>query len=83
MKRIFYLFWARVFSMGKKIFIFKGTEKAIFIFFPNKYPYFLKVLTRNDCNHDMYEFQIEFTLYSLPECQGTPCLKPAPYMKFK
>ena len=30
-----------------------------------------------------YEFQSEFTLYSLPECQGIPCLKQAPYLKFK
>ena len=25
----------------------------------------------------------ESTLYSLPECQGTPCSKQAPYLKFK
>ena len=25
----------------------------------------------------------ESTLYSLPECQGTPCMKQAPYLKFK
>ena len=30
-----------------------------------------------------YEFQSEFTLYSLPECQGIPCLKQAPNLKFK
>ena len=30
-----------------------------------------------------YEFQSEATLFSLPECQGTPCLKQAPYLKFK
>ena len=29
------------------------------------------------------EFQSESTLYSLPECQGTPCLKQVPYLKFK
>ena len=33
--------------------------------------------------HVMYEFQTESTLYSLPECQGTPCLKQVPYLKFK
>ena len=33
--------------------------------------------------HVMYEFQSESTLYSLPECQGTPCSKQAPYLKFK
>ena len=31
----------------------------------------------------MYEFQGESTLYSLPECQGTSCLKQGPYLKFK
>ena len=30
--------------------------------------------------HVTYEFQNEFTLYSLPEYQGTPCLKQAPYL---
>ena len=30
-----------------------------------------------------HEFQSEFTLYSLPGCQGTPCSKQAPYLKFK
>ena len=29
--------------------------------------------------HVTYEFQSESTLYSLPECQGTPCSKEAPY----
>ena len=29
-----------------------------------------------------YEFQIESTLSSLPECQGTPCSKQASYLKF-
>ena len=33
--------------------------------------------------HVMYEFQSESTPYSLPECQGTPCSKQAPYLKFK
>ena len=33
--------------------------------------------------HVMYDFQSEFTLYNLPECQGSPCLKQAPYLKFK
>ena len=33
--------------------------------------------------HVMYEFQGESTLYNLPECQGTPCSKQAPYLKFK
>ena len=30
-----------------------------------------------------YEFQSESTLYSLPECQGTPFSKQASYPKFK
>ena len=30
--------------------------------------------------HVTYEFQCESTLYSLPECQGTPCSKQAPYL---
>ena len=30
-----------------------------------------------------YKFQSESTIYSLPECQGTPCLKQAPHQKFK
>ena len=29
------------------------------------------------------EFQSESTHYNLPECQGTLCLKQAPYLKFK
>ena len=33
--------------------------------------------------HVMYEFQSESTLYSLAECQGTPFLKQALYLKFK
>ena len=33
--------------------------------------------------HVTYEVQSESTLYSLPECQGTPCWKQAPYLKFK
>ena len=33
--------------------------------------------------HVTYEFQSESTLYSLPECQGTPCSKQVPYLKFK
>ena len=33
--------------------------------------------------HVTYEFQSESTFYSLPECQGTPCSKHAPYLKFK
>ena len=32
--------------------------------------------------HVTYEFQSESTHYSLPECQGTPCTKQAPYLKF-
>ena len=35
------------------------------------------------CYHVKYEFQSESTLYSLHECQGTACLKQAPYLKFK
>ena len=30
-----------------------------------------------------HEFQSESTFYSLPVCQGTPCLKQRPYLKFK
>ena len=33
--------------------------------------------------HVTYEFQSESTLYSLSECPGTPCLKQAPYLKFR
>ena len=33
--------------------------------------------------HVTHEFQGESTLYSFPECQGTPCSKQAPYLKFK
>ena len=33
--------------------------------------------------HVTCEFQSESTLYNLPECQGTPCLKQVPYLKFK
>ena len=33
--------------------------------------------------HVTYEFQSEYTLYSLPECQVTPYSKQAPYLKFK
>ena len=33
--------------------------------------------------HATCEFQNESTLYSLSERQGTPCLKQAPYLKFK
>ena len=33
--------------------------------------------------HVTYEFQSESRPYSLPECQGTPCPKQAPYLKFK
>ena len=29
-----------------------------------------------------YEFQSDSTIYSLPECQVTPCSKQAPYLKF-
>ena len=32
--------------------------------------------------HVTYEFQSESTLYSLPECQGTPCSKQVTYLKF-
>ena len=35
------------------------------------------------CYHVTYEFQGESTLYSLPECQGSPCSKQASYLKFK
>ena len=34
-------------------------------------------------HHVMYDFQSKSTLYSLPECQGTPCSKQTPYLKFK
>ena len=33
--------------------------------------------------HVTYKFQSESTLYSLPECLGTPYSKQAPYLKFK
>ena len=33
--------------------------------------------------HVISELQNESTLYSCPECQGTPCLKQAPYLEFK
>ena len=33
--------------------------------------------------HVTYEFQNESKLYTLHEFQGTPCLKQAPYLKFK
>ena len=33
--------------------------------------------------HVTYKFQSESTLYSLPECQGTPYSKQVPYLKFK
>ena len=33
--------------------------------------------------HVTYEFQSELTLYSVPECQGTPCSKQALYLKFE
>ena len=35
------------------------------------------------CYYVTHEFQSEATLYSLPECQGTPCSKQVSYMKFK
>ena len=33
--------------------------------------------------HVTYDFEIESTLLSFPECQGTPCSKQEPYLKFK
>ena len=33
--------------------------------------------------HVTYEIQSESTLYSLPECQGTPYSKQAAYLKIK
>ena len=42
MKRIVYLFPIR-----KEKFMFKATQKAIFIFFPKKYKILLKESTRN------------------------------------
>ena len=33
--------------------------------------------------HVTYKFQSESTLCSLPKCQGTPCSKQTPYLKFK
>ena len=36
------------------------------------------------CYYDVkYEFQSEYTLSSLPECQGTRCSKQALDLKFK
>ena len=32
--------------------------------------------------HVTYEFQSKSILYSLPECQGTPCSKQATYLKY-
>ena len=47
-----------------------------------KYPPTLFIPTA--CYHYVtYEFQSESTLCSLPECQGTPCMKQALYLKFK
>ena len=46
----------------------------------------VKALTRNYVflsvyyYHVMCEFQRQSTLYSLPECQGIPCSKQAPYL---
>ena len=42
-------------------------------------------LKKFDCKllHVTYEVQSDSTLHSLPECQETPCLKQAPYPKFK
>ena len=34
-------------------------------------------------HHVMYKFQSESSLYSLPECQETPCSKQAPCLEFK
>ena len=37
-----------------------------------------------ECYYDVtYEVQSESTFYSLPECQGIPCSKQVPYLKFK
>ena len=33
--------------------------------------------------HVTHKSQSESTLYSLPECQGTPCSKQVPYLKSK
>ena len=41
------------------------------------------ILTTVCYYHVTYEFQSESTFNSLPECQGTPCSKQAPYLKFK
>ena len=44
---------------------------------------FSKLFLKSACYyHVTYEFQSESTFYSLPECQGTPCSKQAPYLKF-
>ena len=42
----------------------------------------LLFLTLCSC-HVTYAFQSQSTLYSLPECQGTPCSKQARNLKFK
>ena len=34
-------------------------------------------------HHVTYEFESESTLYSVPECQGNPCSKQVPYLRFK
>ena len=41
----------------------------------NKYPTFLH------CS--FHSTVVISTCYSLPECQGTPCSKQVPYLKFK
>ena len=43
-------------------------------------PIVKKIQSTTVCYYDVtYEFQSESTLYNLPQCQGTPCSKQAPY----
>ena len=47
-------------------------------------PYYDKNARLTVCYyHVTNELKSESTLRSLPECQGTPCSKQPPYLKFK
>ena len=49
------------------------------------YTFFLLVSKVSPLEHVLSykpDYQSESTLYSLPECQGTPWSKQAPYLKF-
>ena len=68
-----------------RLFLFKLLHENKFVKFVKLSP--LKIKSINPmflCYYPVtYGFQSESTLYSLPECQGTPCSKQAPYLKFK